>query len=290
MLGSGTVDAVCVCVPNSLHAQVAVAAAKRGLHVLVEKPMAVSGELAGEMAQAAAKAGVVLAVKVHNRFRRSSAKARELIASGALGRIYRAEVECYRRDFIPGMGTWFTRRRLSGGGTLVDSGIHGLDGAMWLLGFPAVAAVTGVVSNRIGASRAEPGQVFDVEDSAFAFIRAAEGVSVSFASTWAGYRDEAEVIRILGEKGGLAVNWGFATDSVRLLGATPEQDQVFDYTPAEGAMAPWQAAHRQATHQFLAAAAQGLPSPVDPAGSVAVTRLCDLIYASAEAGAELAWS
>jgi predicted dehydrogenase len=289
VLDPALVDVVCVCLPNALHAPVTLAALDKGLHVLCEKPMAVTAAEADAMAAAARRNGRLLAIKTHNRFRPSALRARAILDSGRLGEVYHTTVSCYRRDGIPGVGTWFTRRSLAGGGALADSGIHGLDTALWLLGFPAVERVTAQTSRRLGQAAAGEAAVFDVEDSAFAHVHLAGDSSLTFAGTWAAYRDDAEVIEFLGTKGGLTLTWDNDSDSIRIFGPDPAADEVIDLTPRAGEPGPWSEAHVRATHAFLNAVENGLPSPLDPDVSARVMRLIETIYESADAHRELAY-
>jgi predicted dehydrogenase len=304
------VDAVSVCLPNSLHAAATLAALERGLHVMCEKPMALTVADADAMVEASRHSTGLLAIKVHNRYRRSSLEAKRLIEAGALGEVYHAEVNFYRRDGIPGVGSWFTQRALSGGGALADNGIHGLDATLWLLGNPAVEAVSGIISDRIGQAaargdstaaakvlathRIDPSTrrgpvIFDVEDSAFALLRAAGDISIAVTATWAASRDDAESLTILGTAGGLTLDWANGGDSLHFYGPTPEQDThtVFDPADEPGGLGAWSAAHVRSTHAFLDAIAYGRPTPVDPASVATVMHVIDAVYASAAAGREV---
>ena len=109
-------DAVSVCVPTFLHAPIAIAALKRGAHVLSEKPMAIDGPEAARMVRAARKADRVLDVAFNHRQRGDIQKLKALIDEGRLGRPYYAKAWWLRRTGIPTVGSWFTRRELAGGG------------------------------------------------------------------------------------------------------------------------------------------------------------------------------
>ena len=135
-------DAVSVCVPTFLHAPIAIAALKGGLHVLSEKPIALDGAEAQRMVKAARKADRVLDVAFNHRQRGDIQKLKALIDEGRLGRSYYAKAWWLRRTGIPTVGSWFTRRELAGGGPLVDIGVHVLDWSLFLLGDPKVVAVS----------------------------------------------------------------------------------------------------------------------------------------------------
>ena len=145
-------DAVSVCVPTFLHAPIAVAALKRGAHVLSEKPMALNAPEAARMVRAARKADRVLDVAFNHRQRGDIQKLKALIEEGRLGRAYYAKAWWLRRTGIPTMGSWFTRRELAGGGPLVDIGVHVLDWSLFLLGDPKVVAVSASTYDLLAAN------------------------------------------------------------------------------------------------------------------------------------------
>jgi predicted dehydrogenase len=309
LLETPGLDAVSVCLPNALHAEVTQAALNKGLAVMCEKPMALTTADADDMVLTSVRTGKMLAIKVHNRYRRSCLKAQEIIASGVLGDIYHAEVRSYRRSGIPGIGSWFTQRKLAGGGALADCGIHPLDAACWLLGSPKVATVSGITSDRIGklAAAGKPSvagaglsvhqhnavttgdAIFDVEDQAFGFVRFIGGSSLVISATWSGSVDETETIHLFGTLGGIKIDWSNDGDAITVYGLTPEDDQTIVFNPDEdGGIGPWPAAHIRSTQAFIDAVLGGAPTPVDPAGVAKVMHIIQAIYDSAAAGREIA--
>ena len=305
LLDTPGLDAVSVCLPNVLHAEVTQAALARGLAVLCEKPMALTTADADAMVDSARRTGGLLAIKVHNRYRRSSLKAKELVASGTLGEIYHAEIRSYRRSGIPGIGSWFTQRALSGGGALADCGIHPLDAAHWLLGSPQTLSVAGVTSDRIGqlaaagkeslagaglatyqANTSTSGTaVFDVEDEAFGLVRFEGGKSISVAATWAASISEAETINLFGTKGGVKIDWSGDGDAITVYGLSPADDRITVFESADdGGLGPWSAAHVRSTQSFIDAVKVGGPTPVDAAGVAQVMHIIQAIYSSAGTG------
>ena len=140
-------DAVDICTPNYLHSVIACAALEKGINVFCEKPDAVSVEEAEKMKAAAEKSGKLLMVMRNNRYWLTSAFLKKYIEDGKMGDIYAARCGWQRRRGIPGRGGWFTTQALSGGGPLIDLGVHMIDLAIWLMGNPKPVTVSGCVYN-----------------------------------------------------------------------------------------------------------------------------------------------
>ena len=141
LISDPRVEAVDICTPTDFHKPLAVQALASGKHVLVEKPMALTGEECAEMIEAARSAGRVLMVAQVLRFFPEYVAARAKIASGELGRVRAAAFR--RRCAAPLWGRWLKDKERSGGGVL-DLLIHDLDFCQYLLGTPSVVRATGV--------------------------------------------------------------------------------------------------------------------------------------------------
>lgn len=213
MLDSETLDAVSVCTPNAFHAEMAVKAMRNGAHVHCEKPMAVTSEGAREMTAVSRETGRILMVGFQRRFGSEAQYLKRAITAGDLGSIYRARAVWVRRRGIPGMGGWFTTKSLSGGGALIDIGVHVLDLALWFMGFPEPTNVAASVGSKFGV-RGRGGRsaahrptassgTFDVDDFAFAHVNFGNDRSLSLETSWAGYIEHDTVtIELWGEEGG----------------------------------------------------------------------------------------
>jgi predicted dehydrogenase len=188
-------------------------AMRSGAHVHCEKPMAVSSEGAKKMTAVSRETGKVLMVGVQRRFGAEAQYLKEYIESGGLGNIYRARAVWVRRRGIPGLGGWFTTKELSGGGALIDIGVHVLDLALWLMGFPSPTDVCASVGARFGNRnrggrpaphrKAGTGGTFDVDDFAFAHVNFAGGSSLCLETSWAGYiKKDTVAIELWGDDGG----------------------------------------------------------------------------------------
>lgn len=176
-------DAVVLAVPNHLHAPMSVAAMRNGKHVLVEKPMAMNPAEAEEMIRARDETGRVLMVGMNQRFTPAHAAARRAVAAGMLGQVLHVQTGWVLDRPFDGLwarGDWFLTEARSGGGPLLDLGIHRLDLALYLLGMPAVETVSGFASRGIGAKvAAARGRPYELEDYARGFMRLEGGVSLT---------------------------------------------------------------------------------------------------------------
>ena len=193
MFAEGGLDAVSVALPNNLHAPVTIAALRAGLDVLCEKPMATNAAQAEDMLRAAREAGRKLMIHFNYRFSPQSQFAKRYVDEGHLGQVYYAQTRWLRVRGIPKMGGWFGVKRSSGGGPLIDLGVHRLDLAMWLMGYPRAVSVSAVTYDLLGARLArEAGASYDVEDLAAALIRLEDGATLNLEVSWAGGTDKRE--------------------------------------------------------------------------------------------------
>lgn len=204
------VDAVVICTPNKFHAEITIAALEAGIHVLCEKPMAISFEESQLMSDAAEKSGSVLAIAYHYRFMKESQAAKRLIEENEIGQPFVARIQALRRRKVPGWGV-FTNKELQGGGSLIDYGCHFLDLALWLLGNPEPVEVLGTAYNKLSKM---PYQVnlwgsfdnssFDVDDHVTAYIKFDNGASMLFETSWsANIKSDEENVSISGQTGGI---------------------------------------------------------------------------------------
>ena len=220
-------DAVSVCAPNYLHAEATIAALEAGAHVLCEKPMAMNAAQAEKMVAASRRTGKLLMMAYNNRFRREAQALKKLIVAGMLGDVYFARAAWIRRRGIPSPGSWFGIKAQSGGGPLIDLGVHVLDLALWLMAEKQAATVMGATyakfGNRpeaLGSNWAwgEPvaGGRFDVEDMACAMIRFSDGASMFLEASWAANIEREQIsIHLMGDKGGAQL--GGSCDSAKVF-------------------------------------------------------------------------
>lgn len=239
MLDKEKLDAVSVCTPPSVHAESSIAAMERGIHVLCEKPVAMTADEAQKMVDSAKKNKVKFMVAFQSRFNPESRMIKEYVDKGALGEIYYAHSIALRRRGIPGWGV-FTIKSLSRGGPLIDIGVHALDHTIWLMGSPKPVSVFGVTYQKIGTRPGvnmfprpwDPAK-FETEDSAFALIRFDNGASLYLQCAWAINLPEKGQVQLAGTKGGAETN------PLRIFGETEthltdSSPVLFDWQTKEG--------------------------------------------------------
>lgn len=186
MLKQEKVDAVSVCTPNFLHAEVSIAAANAGAHVLVEKPMASTAEEAEAMIEAAKKNGVFLMVGHNQRLMPPHVKAKEILNSGKLGKVL-----TFRTSFghpgpegwsVDGRESWFFRKEEATMGAMGDLGVHKSDLIRWLLAdeVAQVAAFVGTLHK----------EGTDVDDNATCLLRMKSGATGSLVASWTYYKGQ----------------------------------------------------------------------------------------------------
>ena len=296
LLARSDLDLVTIGLPNALHEPAAVAALEAGKHVLCEKPMSVDSAGAEAMVAAARASGRLLSVNQHMRFDRTTLALRDAVASGTLGNVYLADVRMIRQNGIPGYGSWFTNRDLAGHGALFDIGVHMLDLALFVLGFPEVVAAKGYLSGQLGESgvglgdwgidRGRAGR-FDVDDTATATLTLAGGGQIRLHVAWAAFAPAEQRITLYGTRGGADRSGveGSGHPPLRLFGPDAEGAIVeLSIDPAMQGGGGWSGA----IDSFVRAVRDGKPLVVLPEQALETTRILERIVESAAAGRELA--
>ena len=291
-----TIDIISIATPNALHHPIAVAALNAGKHVFCEKPLAITAEQAEEMVAAAKANNRILEVAFNYRRRADIGMARELVASGKLGRVYHSRISWKRRAGIPGLTSWFTSANLAGGGAAIDLGPHIIDSLFYMLGEPRVVAVSAVTYGELGRAgygamdnsnytQGSAGE-FQVEDLCSALLRLDNGSSVALEITWASHAvdDEDISFELLGVDSGLRIFIPrYATENTLSLFGD-ENGKQYTRKPKVSSTGE---GHLAVINEFIEHVVSG--DFVSHAGDYALhrTAIIDAMYRSAKAGKEV---
>ncbi|HSF82567.1 MAG TPA: Gfo/Idh/MocA family oxidoreductase [Anaerolineales bacterium] len=172
LLAETSLDALVIGTPNALHAPQTIAALRAGVHVMVEKPMAMNALEAEEMVRASQESGALLMVAHCWRFDEEVLWLKSQL--GRLGKIIRTKGYGVHTNWGP--SGWFTHKELAGGGAMADMGIHALDTARFLLGDPRPVSVYA----KIGTYYKD----FDVDDTGVVILNWENGVVSYIESGW----------------------------------------------------------------------------------------------------------
>lgn len=282
VLADPAIEAVAICVPVAAHAELAVAALESGRHVLVEKPLAVSLAEAERMVAAAARSGRVAAVGFNFRCHRLVARARELVASGALGRIQQVITTWGSgMQHEPGLPEW-RRRRATGGGALFEIGIHHLDACAFLLGEP-IEDVQMLAQTR------------GCEDESVSLLaRTRSGVMIT--SAFSQVTTPVNEVRIVGDEGQLAFSM-YRADSFEFV---RRSDPHYGWRARWRRLARWRElptvvrvgrgggdyllSYREEWRRFARAVREGSPPASGFAEGLAALQVMYAAFAAAESG------
>jgi len=220
------IDAVSVCTWNCAHAACSILALKAGKNVLCEKPMAMNTEEAEQMKAAAVESGKLLMIGFVRRFGRDCRIVQDLIAGNSLGEIYYAKALNIRRNGNP--GGWFGDCQRSGGGPLIDLGVHSIDLVRYLMGKPKAVSVYGVTFRKLGdrknirtpkgyvSSGATDHDICDCEDLASAMVRFDNGSVLTVEMSYSlNVGSNESNIQLFGTNGGVKMD-----DTVQLYSET----------------------------------------------------------------------
>jgi predicted dehydrogenase len=283
-------DIVSICSPNAFHAQQSIAALKSGKHVICEKPVAINVEETESIINTVQQTNNKFMVAFCHRFASHSQFIKKMVENNQMGEIYFAKASCLRRRGIPGLGTWFTTKKLAGGGPLIDIGVHILDLAVYLMGCPDPRLVVGVTYNKFKNQAVDggwppiwsrvgdkPTGVFDVEDLAAGFIKFNNNATLFLEASWAGNSESGLKIALMGTKNGVQY-WTEATPPLRVYG---EMNGVVTDTIAEF---PPVNTYRAEIEHFVNCVRNNTQPITTPKEILTVVKIIEGIYRSAETG------
>jgi predicted dehydrogenase len=272
MLADDEIDALDICTPNFLHAPMATAALEAGKHVLCERPLARSAEEAAAMVKVAKQAERLLMCAVQHRFRPDAQLLKTFVQKNDLGEIFLAKAGWLRQRTAWDSDEWRRQKRESGGGVVLDLGFQMLDLALWTLGGPKVEAVTASVH------RSRKGEV---EDSATAFFRLANGATLTLELTWGLLMEkDFAYLNLFGSGGAALLNPLRIHKGMHgtLVNVTPTMDSSRNQ-------------YKHSIESQIEHFGEALRKGVKPQGAadeiIPVMELMDAIYRSAEQGKEV---
>jgi predicted dehydrogenase len=279
-------DAVDICTPNNVHTPAVLAALQSGKHVLCEKPLAVSTKEVRQMGELADKKKLKLMTAQHQRFTASGQAIKSWANAGNLGKVYHARVRAMRRNLLP-VAPGFIDKKLAGGGPCMDIGVHALDAAMWIMGFPKPVRVTGTSKVNFAKGKMIPGawgewdrRLFSVEDFAAGFVHFDNGATMTLEAAWLGHQQESEDMsfQLYGMDGGVKWPSGeFATVKGRSL--------------MQGTLTWPRRVERPHTDEIIAfhdCVVNNKPSPVPWTETIKVIAILESVYQSGRTGKEVA--
>ena len=214
MLENEQLDICSVTTWNSAHAECTIAALNAGCHVLCEKPMAMNAAEALAMQEAAEKNKRLLMLGFVRRHGDDAKAALDFYQKGFIGEAYYAKATYLRRNGFP--GGWFGDKSRSGGGPLIDLGVHVIDLTRYIMGSPKAVSVYGATFDKLGArSELSDGEwnagaaapVFDVEDLAVAMIKFENGCVLNLEASFnLNSKVRENRVELFGDKAGLSID------------------------------------------------------------------------------------
>ncbi len=283
-LADAEVQVVDICAPSGLHARMTRQALQAGKHVLCEKPMALSAAEAFQLVALARQGQRKLMIGHHLRFDPVALALVQALQESDRGQFHAVRAQWLRKRRLPAR-PGFVRRELSGGGVLLDLGVHMVDLAWWVAGCPQPVAASASLNNRLGRRGDVQGEwgswdsrTLDVEDFAWGQLRFEGGLLVSFELSWLALQPEEEFQRVqwFGDR------WGALWPAGRLFAHRRGR-------PWEVQLAPThvEKPHRLVVQRFAQCVLQGEAEPVPPEQIATVTAMIEALYRSARQGNEV---
>ncbi|MCI6019181.1 MAG: Gfo/Idh/MocA family oxidoreductase [Clostridiales bacterium] len=303
LLKDPEIDVVHVLTPNVAHSEITVKAFEAGKHVMCEKPMAHNTEAAEKMMDAWKKSGKKFTVGYQNRFRQDTMTLHKACEEGALGDIYFSKAHAVRRRAVPTWGV-FPDKSKQGGGPLIDIGTHALDITLWCMDNYKPVSVMGSVFEKLGhLPEATEGNLFgpwdpetyEVEDSAFGYIKMENGATIFLEAAWAlNVRESREAATTLcGTKGGAEIIGGMSNSGYELVFNKTSYGKLTEETlSASGSVAFFEGNGGMEPKdlecaQWLDAIINDKEPLVKPEQAFVVTQILDAIYRSSAEGREI---
>jgi len=291
LLADPDVEAVSICTWNNTHAEISIAALDAGKHVLVEKPLCRTVEEAYRIQDAVKRSGKQLMVGFVRRYDPNALMLHSFVENGEFGDLYFAKASYIRRMGNP--GGWFSDKSRSGGGPVIDIGVHVIDLCWYLMGRPKVKSVSANEYKHLGnranikhLSRYQAAdynaELNDVEDMANALIRFENGASllVDVSFSLHTVKDEG-IVKLFGTKGGFEID-------PEVVMVTEKNDIILNtYPQTDSKGMQMNRAFQSEIDHFVDCAANG-KQPISPVeDGVEIMKILGAIYESAAQGREV---
>ena len=299
MLAGDVVDAVSICTPNFLHAPMAIDALDAGKHVLLEKPLAHTLEDGERLAaKVAERPELAFMIAFNNRYRPDSRVLKSQIDSGMLGDIYYAKTGWLRGASGFWLRGWFTQKERSGGGPLIDLGVHMLDLSLWFMGNPRPVSVSGSVYYKFtDYMRESVDSHVDVEDLATALVKLDNGATIVVDVSWISHIEQADYVysQLFGTEGGAKIERGGGGEDMKIFtvaGTGAARTTMVD-SPKFNAWSQQQRgfmlyeSFRAEIEDFVESVKEGRQPGATITHGLDILRVLDAIYRSAETGREI---
>ena len=275
MLAQRPLDMVVIGTPSGLHAEHGIAAARRGLHVLVEKPIDVTTARADALIEAAARGGVTLGVIFQDRLKPGVERLKALVDAGRLGTpiLANARVKWYRPPSYYRDSRWRGTQALDGGGALMNQGVHTVDLLLWLFG-PV---------RRVFARTITGLHDIEVEDTAVAVLEFASGAIGTLEAATSAYPGYSRQNELTGSNGTVRLD-GDDLAAVDLMDARDDERPQPSRGVTASAASPVvsdPAAHVRVIEDFIHAVTGRRPPRCDGASGRQSVALAEAIYRSA---------
>lgn len=287
MMEKERLDCVSVCTWNAAHKDATIAALRGGAHVLCEKPMAMNAQEAEEMLRASNETGKLLQIGFVRRFGNDADALKQFIEAGTFGSIYYAKATYLRRNGCP--GGWFGDKARSGGGPLIDLGVHVIDLVRYLAGLPKPVSAFGATYQNLGPNRASGGaegwtvetagtDPYTVEDFTTALIRFDNGLTLSVEASFnLNIKRDVGNIELFGTKAGCRLD-----PELELY--TQLAGQFVDISPANSTALSFNGLFEREILGFIDAVLGAAPCRAPAEDGVELMRIIDAVYQSAATG------
>ncbi len=290
-------DAISIITPNVFHYQLVIQGLSRGMHVFCEKPPALNARQVSRMAQIAATTRRMLMFDFNNRARPESYAMMEYIRNGQVGRINSAQATWIRRTGIPGFGGWFTDKKISGGGPVIDL-LHMIDLALFFMQYPEPHYVLAQVYHDFIDNKAFKGPwgipdvkngVTNVESAAHGLVKFSTGQVLSFRNSWAEMNKREEVSVVFqGQNAGGMVQRLFGVDGIDATSMDTCELYVQEHGRSVNRsilVEPDETMGRIRAARNFVLALEGKEAPLNtPEEAIKLMKIIDAVYASARSG------